>query len=420
MSEQGDYRVNLDIYNGPLDLLLYLIKRDELDIHDIPIARITQQYLAYVEMLKQLDPNLAGEFLVMAAALVEIKSRMLLPAREAQEGESEDLALDPREELVRQLLEYKAFKDAAHDLSDAADIQSQRFPRRPAGFEPDTEKDTELEDLQIWDLFDAFRNVLDAIGQMSAHHEVIVDDTPQELYREDLLDRIRRDGALPFSRIFEGRSTRGEIIGLFLALLELCKLRKLRAYQPESFSEIQVDLREEQDDDNLDNEDFSDDDNEDAASVSDGRHDRPEDDETLDYTEAFEPPTGEDVKSKHYVREIEDDEDEPEDILAADRQARDELDAILEIDIDERLAEYQAAREALHAARKQRENAGDDEADAEFDKAEDEEDFDDQDYDDEDDDEDFDGDDEDDDASSFSGGRNDRPEDENEDDDEYA
>ncbi|KKK99677.1 hypothetical protein LCGC14_2630340, partial [marine sediment metagenome] len=129
-----DYRVNLEIYNGPLDLLLYLIRREEVDVHDIPIARITEQYLAYVDMLKVLDPNLAGEFLVMAATLMEIKTRMLLPTAPPEEAGEEGLEIDPRTELVRQLLEYKAFKDAAGDLADAARcLQSivRHYARRP-------------------------------------------------------------------------------------------------------------------------------------------------------------------------------------------------------------------------------------------------------------------------------------------------
>jgi segregation and condensation protein A len=125
-----DYRVHLDIYNGPLDLLLYLIRRDEVDIYDIPIVGITEQYLQYVEVVKALDPNLSGEFLVMAATLMEIKTRMLLPVPEMGD-EEDDEPFDPRSELVRQLLEYKAFKDAAGNLEDAGHLQAMSHPRRP-------------------------------------------------------------------------------------------------------------------------------------------------------------------------------------------------------------------------------------------------------------------------------------------------
>ncbi|GAG49290.1 unnamed protein product, partial [marine sediment metagenome] len=120
----AEYRVDLDVYSGPLDLLLYLIRREELDIHDIPIARITEQYIQYVDVLNALDPDLAGEFLVMAAMLMEIKTRILLPTPPPEEGGEDGLQIDPRAELVRQLLEYKAFKDASGELAGAAADQA--------------------------------------------------------------------------------------------------------------------------------------------------------------------------------------------------------------------------------------------------------------------------------------------------------
>jgi len=236
-----DYRVQLDVYNGPLDLLLYLIQREEVDIYDIPIARITEQYLGYVDLLKRLDPNLAGEFLVLAATLMEIKTRMLLPP--AEQGEDEEgLTLDPRAELVRQLLEYKAFKDAAGELSDAATEQALRFPRRPAVPDDLEEPEVDLDNVQIWDLFDAFSKLMESIGHRPTHHEVIYDDTPVELHAADLLDRLGREGALTFRQVFEGRDALTEIIGLFLALLELIRQRKITALQTENFGEIRIDL----------------------------------------------------------------------------------------------------------------------------------------------------------------------------------
>ena len=115
-----EYKVAIDVYNGPLDLMLYLIRREEIDIHDIPIARVTKQYVEYVELLQQLDPDAVSEFLVLAATLMEIKTRMLLPGPEIGEGGEEEMGLDPRADLVRQLLQYKAFKDAADNLTHAA------------------------------------------------------------------------------------------------------------------------------------------------------------------------------------------------------------------------------------------------------------------------------------------------------------
>lgn len=240
----SEYRVNLDIYNGPLDLLLYLIRREEVDIHDISIARITEQYVKYVEMLQKLDPNLAGEFLVLASTLMEIKTQILLPTAESEDGENEGLEIDPRTDLIRQLLQYKAFKDTAQELQQSAEIQSLKFPRKPGGidFSEGDQPGRDMEDLQIWDLFDAFRSVMDSIGQMGKYHEVIYDDTPLELYKEDLLDRLQRDGNLSFGQIFEGRGQRAEMIGLFLAMLELMKLRMLRAFQDDNFLDIQIEL----------------------------------------------------------------------------------------------------------------------------------------------------------------------------------
>ncbi|MFA6134191.1 MAG: segregation/condensation protein A [Phycisphaerae bacterium] len=238
----ADYRVNLDIYNGPLDLLLYLIRREEVDVYDIPISRITQQYLEYVNALSQVDPNLAGEFLVLAATLMEIKTAMLLPAPPVQEGGG-DLGIDPRAELVRQLLEYKAFKDAASDLRDAAEAQAMRFPRAPAGEARDAESEIDLEQVQIWDLFDAFSKLMDSIGQRPTHHEVIYDDTPGELHAADILDRLQREGTLSFGRVFEGRTNRAEIVGLFLAMLELIRQKKIHAIQDDNFGRIVLHLR---------------------------------------------------------------------------------------------------------------------------------------------------------------------------------
>ena len=237
----SEYRVNLDIYNGPLDLLLYLIRRDEVDIYDIPIARITEQYVQHVELLKKLDPNLAGEFLVVAATLMEIKTRMMLPAAAAAKGDQEGLEIDPRAELVRQLLEYKAFKDAAGDLREAHQLQSLKFPRQ-AKADLGDEKEIDLEEVQVWDLLDAFSSVLKAIGVGPGYEEIIYDDTPLELHATDIMDRLTREGTITFARIFEGRAVRSEILGLFLAVLELIRRGQILATQDNNFGEISVQL----------------------------------------------------------------------------------------------------------------------------------------------------------------------------------
>ncbi|HKQ48280.1 MAG TPA: segregation/condensation protein A [Phycisphaerae bacterium] len=234
-----DYSVQIDVYNGPLDLLLYLIRREEVDIYDIPVARVTEQYLAYVDTLKIIDPNIAGDFLVMAATLMEIKSRMLLPHPPAEQVEAEDLS-DPRLELVRQLLEYKKFKDASLELGSAAEIAAQRWPRVPAGGAPQPQSEIDLEEVQIWDLVAAFNKLMSAIGAGATSHDVVFDDTPIALHATDILDRIQGEGGeMSFERIFAGR-TRAEMIGLFLALLELMRQQRVRITQSEIFAPIMI------------------------------------------------------------------------------------------------------------------------------------------------------------------------------------
>ncbi len=244
----SEYRVTLDAYNGPLDLLLFLIRRDEVDIYDIPISRVTQQYVDYVEVLRDLDPEAIGEFLVLAATLMEIKSRMLLPTPPPEEAE-EDLS-DPRLELVRQLLEYKKFKDAARSLEDSAVERALRHPRHPV-LPPRDPDEIEIDNLEIWDLFDAFNRLLEQTGRHQAFHEVGVDDTPLALHAEDLIDALQTAGGVRrFTELFEGRS-RAEMIGLFLALLELLKRQRVRATQDDPSEPILLHLLEEQSEEEL-------------------------------------------------------------------------------------------------------------------------------------------------------------------------
>jgi segregation and condensation protein A len=237
----ADYRVNLDIFAGPLDLLLYLVRKEEVDIYDISIAKITDQYIHYIELLKSLDIDLAGDFLVMAATLMQIKSAMLLPKAEPDSallGE-EDLA-DPRAELIRQLLEYKKFKDAANLLNAAADEQKERFPRPGTIVErlkPGAEPEIDIEQVSIWDLLEAFdliRKATGTIGDISR----IKDDTPIDLYQIEILHRLQTEGPMTFERLFETRTNRIAMVGLFLALLELIREKLVWAKQKASSSSI--------------------------------------------------------------------------------------------------------------------------------------------------------------------------------------
>ena len=242
---QADYRVELDVYNGPLELLLYLIRKEEVDIHDIPIARITTQYLAHIELIRHVDISLAGDFLVMAATLMEIKSRMLNPRPEADPvnpdaGTVADVT-DPRQQLVEQLLQYKHFKDAANALQRSNATEQLRFPRgTPRGT---VRVPLDLEDVNLFVLMDAFNAIMASVGHTAFGHDVVLDDTPISLHQADILDRLERDGPITLKGLFTGRASRGEMIGLFLAMLELMRLKKMIVEQSEPTGELVLKLR---------------------------------------------------------------------------------------------------------------------------------------------------------------------------------
>ena len=228
-----NYRIDLDIFAGPMDLLLYLVRKDEVDIYDIPIAKVTNQYLHYIELLQQLDIDFAGEFLVMAATLMEIKSAMLLPRAEPDEVDDAD-GTDPRAALVRQLLEYKKFKDAANRLHAAADKHGERYNRPDiiiSQLTPeDKRRDVDMEQVSVWDLLEAFDAICRATGQI-AKISNIQDDTPIDLYQIEILHRLQNEGAMSFRRILEKQHNRLAIVGQFLAILELVKGRLVRVEQ---------------------------------------------------------------------------------------------------------------------------------------------------------------------------------------------
>lgn len=245
-----DYRVHLDVYDGPLDLLLYLIRRDELDIHDIPISRITDSYVQYVNRLREtdaLDINTAGEFLVMAATLMEIKSATLLPRPVEEPGapgadnSAAAQLTDPRADLVRQLLEYKRFKDTARLLERKQEDHAQRFPRHPAGTPgADEPPPLDMEEVQIWDLLEAFSKLMSEVGVRGPRqHEVVYDDTPMDLHAADIEDRVRREHKLTLRELIVGRKSRSEMIGVFLAILEMVRQRRISLGMSEG-SEIEI------------------------------------------------------------------------------------------------------------------------------------------------------------------------------------
>ncbi len=260
---QPDYTVQLDAFHGPLDLLLYLIKRAEVDIIDIPVAAITDQYIAHLRGLDRIDIEIAGEFLVMAAMLMEIKSRMLMPPVEraaatepaADPGAISGLeASDPRYELVRQLLAYKKFRDAAEALNERREEWLQRSPlarialaktQQAEAAEDHDPPSTELEDIGVWDLFEVFQRITEAVdfGRLG-DHKVEYDDTPIVLHEADLIDQLSRapGGRLSLRAACAGR-TRAEMIGLFLATLELVRQTKVRIIQDRMHDDIILEHR---------------------------------------------------------------------------------------------------------------------------------------------------------------------------------
>ncbi|MDI6739660.1 MAG: segregation/condensation protein A [Candidatus Edwardsbacteria bacterium] len=230
------YSVKLEIFEGPLDLLLYLIRREELNIYDIPIARITQQYLAYLEFMKTLDLEIAGEFLVMAATLLKIKSKMLLPRHPEIEGEE---AVDPRHDLVQQLLEYRKFKEAAGRLEEKETHQRLMFPRPKGAYEkPDPATiEPRRPEVGLFDLLAAFRQVADRLDKVDIYNIVGEDITIED--RIDFVqNRIREHGKLNFFGLFEHETRRIVVVMTFFALLELIRLGRVVVRQRGLFGEI--------------------------------------------------------------------------------------------------------------------------------------------------------------------------------------
>jgi segregation and condensation protein A len=233
-----EYKVSLEVFEGPLDLLLYLIKKDELDIFNIPIEHVTKQYLGYVDMMKMLDLNIAGEFLVMAATLMMIKSRMLLPVDDRPELDDEED--DPRWELVRQLVEYKKFKDAAEHLDDLQMQQENIFGRGGDGVDLGQDGSVSLHDVSIFDLITAFQEALKKAKKEEDLTEIFADKWTVADKVDQIMRLIRTQGGARMMALFEGMTHRYEMVCTFLAILELMKLRHIRAVQRETFGDIEI------------------------------------------------------------------------------------------------------------------------------------------------------------------------------------
>jgi segregation and condensation protein A len=231
-------RIHLPLFDGPLDLLLYLIKREKLDIHDIPIAPITRQYMEYLDLMRELSLDVAGEFMVMAATLIHIKSKMLVPI-EPTEAEGDEEHSDPREELVRRLLEFQRYKEAAGVLHQQAQIRAAQWTR-PDALQPTfDDAGEEMLEAGLYDLIAAFKELLDRRRTLLAH-EVEAEGPTVEQRMDGLLATIREGESLDFLELFASLQTKAEMIVTFLALLELVRLKRVRVYQRGVFGPIRV------------------------------------------------------------------------------------------------------------------------------------------------------------------------------------
>ena len=233
------YPIRLQHFEGPLDLLIHLIKRNEVNIYDIPIALITDQYLVYLSLMQELNLDLAGEFLVMAATLIHIKSRMLIP-RPPSEAEGEVDEEDPREALVRRLLEHQKFKAAAELLHERETLRSAQHRRPDAAVAEAAgeEQEPELE-VDLFSLLAAFRGVLE---RAKSRPKVVLPPEQMSIEQriEQLLERLSETEAVGFEELFADANTRAALIVTFLALLEMIRLKLIRAFQSGSFGPIRV------------------------------------------------------------------------------------------------------------------------------------------------------------------------------------
>ncbi|MBN2024033.1 MAG: segregation/condensation protein A [Pirellulales bacterium] len=230
-----DFRVDLDTFRGPLDLLLFLVRKHEVEITDIPISLITDQYLQYLAVLERLDVNAVGEFIATASMLIEIKSQQVLPRADEVQDEMED----PRQELVRRLLEYKKFRDAASILEERSRQWQQRFGRLGNDLPPRRRDLAEepIHEVELWDLVSAFGLILRETEAVKPSN-IVYDETPIHVYMARIHARVVRRGHLSFAALFERGMHKSTLVGIFLAVLELVRHNRLRLEQNEIFGEI--------------------------------------------------------------------------------------------------------------------------------------------------------------------------------------
>ncbi len=239
MLPETDYRIKLPAFEGPLDLLLFLIRKNEIDIYDIPIESVTRQYIAVLKSLKELDLEIAGDFFVMAATLMEIKSRMLLPKGQhaVDPNATDDDAIDPRYELVHQLLQYKKFKEAAQELQNLATFNHDKLPRLVQSDAP-SENERPLKNVDRIELWNAFNIILRRLAEKLVVGEIKDEQVTVADQMEHILERIKTAKSFIFSSLFPGKTTLRTLVATFIAVLELTRLRKLRIQQDEAYADI--------------------------------------------------------------------------------------------------------------------------------------------------------------------------------------
>lgn len=235
-----DNKIQLDVFEGPLDLLLYLVKKEEVDIYEVNLTKIATQFIEYIEVMRELDLEVAGEFLVMAATLMHIKSRELLPVDQQVQTDDEDEGDDPRWELIRRLVEYKKFKDAAAQLQEREEQQENRFPRAPGQLPLSPPSQPSRADVSVFDLLSAVSSILKRINTREKTGDVFEDKWTVSDKIDHLLRLTQERPRLRFSELFENSTSRLEVVTTFLALLELIRLKILSAVQAEPFSEIEI------------------------------------------------------------------------------------------------------------------------------------------------------------------------------------
>ncbi|HUG54215.1 MAG TPA: segregation/condensation protein A [Vicinamibacteria bacterium] len=231
-------RITVAEFEGPLDLLLYLIKRDRIDIHDLPIAPITRSYMEYLELMQQLNLDVAGEFMVMAATLIHIKSKMLVPV-DPTEAQGDEEGEDPREALVQRLLEFHRYKEAAGILHQQAQIRAATWTRPDTVLPSFDDAGEEMLEAGLFDLISAFKDLLDRRKTLLAH-EVAAEGKSVEQRIDELLALLHEGESLDFLELFAAQQTKADMIVTFLALLELIRLRRVKVYQRGMFGPIRV------------------------------------------------------------------------------------------------------------------------------------------------------------------------------------